>query len=823
MIEPSLQRADRLKLAFWPVSVTCAALGVWLAMQPANLLPLGAVAACAAVGLAVWGSGIAWFAARGWAHGARAAVFGLLVICAACAAGFGWAQMAGHQRLAGSLSVEDEGRDLPVVGVVATLPQRIERGVRFGFDVEQCNCSVQGQRISLAWYSDGRADMLQDVPRIVPGQRWQITVRLKRRHGVANPHGFDAELWMLEQGFAGTGYVRPARLSEQPQRLLAQEQGGFFVQIERWRAQTRERMIAQAGDVPQLNVLLALTIGDQRALSQSDWTVYNAAGVGHLLSISGLHVTMFAALMGWLALQLARLWPALVYRIPAPRIGWAVGWAAALAYALVAGFAVPAQRTVLMLTVVVASRLFARQAHPAHVLAWAGFAVLVADPFAILSPGAWFSFAAVAMLMLSDTWAEDVTAADWRQRLKRAAYAQAAVTIGLVPWSILFFSQVSLVSPLANALAIPWISLIVTPVALLGAVAVWPVPALGGWVLDLAALLMRAIDGILRSMAQWDWAVAAFPAPSAAVFAVASAGAVVLLALRSRWRWLGLIAMLPLFAPPLDQPAQGAWRVTFLDVGQGMAVLVETTRRVLLYDAGPQYNADSDSGQRVIAPYLRARGIRQLDGMVISHADSDHSGGAASVQRALPVNWLASTLPAGHPALAGAAPQQDCKAGDAWQWDQLRFTFLHPPAAWLGDAKAKTNALSCVLQVTDGKYTVLLTGDIEAPQEALLLQTHNAALRADVLLVPHHGSKTSSTPAFLEAVAPAYAVFQNGYRNRFSHPAPDVWARYGGGAIERLRSDAHGAVVFDVSARGIAVTRTRLAQPRWWRTPVASP
>jgi competence protein ComEC len=624
--------------------------GAWLAMQPATLLPSPVMLSLSFAGLCGWVAAL-WLSARyGSITAARCAA---ACLCAAVAA-FGWGQTTGHMKLAGSLTAADEGQDLQVTGVIATLPQRIERGVRFGFVVEQCDCSVAGQQVSLAWYSDLRADMLQDVPTVLPGQRWQLTVRLKRRHGVANPHGFDVELWMLEQNFAATGYVRPTRLSARPNQLQAQNTGGAFVQIERWRTLIRQRMVEQATSSQQLTVLQALTIGDQRAISQSDWTIYNAAGVGHLLSISGLHVTMLAALVGWLCLQLARLSPALVHRIPAPLVGWVCGWFAAFAYAMIAGFAVPAQRTVIMLTVVVAARLFARSAHPAHVLAGAALAVLVADPLAVLSPGAWFSFVAVAMLMLSNCWAEDVTAVDWKHRLRHAAVAQLVVTIGLIPWTVLFFSQISLISPLANAIAIPWVSFLVTPVALLGAALLWPAPGVGGWVLDLAALLMRALDGLLRPMAQWEWAVASFPEPSAAVFALAACGAVIAIALKSNWRWFGLVCMLPLFFPSFDRPAPGAWRVTFLDVGQGMAALVQTQDRTLLFDAGPQYNAESDSGQRVIVPYLRAKGIRQLDGLIISHADNDHSGGALSLQRAITVDWMAASgLPCGRELAVG--------------------------------------------------------------------------------------------------------------------------------------------------------------------------
>jgi competence protein ComEC len=209
--------------------------------------------------------------------------------------------------------------------------------------------------------------------------------------------------------------------------------------------------------------------------------------------------------------------------------------------------------------------------------------------------------------------------------------------------------------------------------------------------------------------------------------------------------------------------------------------------------------------------------------MVVSHADNDHSGGALSVQKALPVSWLASSLPRDHPARGAAAPHYPCVAGQSWRWDALSFEFLHPPPRWLEDAKFKTNALSCVLRISDGRHVVLLTGDIEAAQEDLLVRTHGTGLRADVLLVPHHGSKTSSTDDFLDAVAPRFAVFQTGYRNRFGHPAPEVWARYGLRPVQRLRSDAHGAVIFDFTGQEVAVRRIRVEQPRWWRTQVASP
>jgi competence protein ComEC len=360
--------------------------------------------------------------------------------------------------------------------------------------------------------------------------------------------------------------------------------------------------------------------------------------------------------------------------------------------------------------------------------------------------------------------------------------------VGLAPLSLLFFQQVSLVGLLANLLAIPLVTLLITPLALLGAL----VPAL--WLV--AAALVQGLSAVLHWLA--DWPLAVWSAAAAPPWAVASgllAGALAVLPLPWRLRLLALPLLLPLLAPPLHQPGPGQFEMVVADVGQGTAVLLRTREHLLVYDAGPQYSAESDAGMRVLLPLLRSRGETRIDLLVLSHRDTDHVGGAPALLAGLPVRALSSSLGDAHPLRLrsdAAVPHRPCTAGQSWEWDGVRFEVLHPQAAEL-TLPVKPNALSCVLRVQGSGRSVLLTGDIEAAQEAALVQRDAALLRSDMLLVPHHGSRTSSTPAFLAAVQPAVAVAQAGYRSRFGHPAPDVVARYAAQGIELVRSDRCGA------------------------------
>ncbi len=549
---------------------------------------------------------------------------------------------------------------------------------------------------------------------------------------------------------------------------------------------------------------------------RDDWELFRDTGVAHLMSISGLHVTMFAWLAG---IGLGALWrrsPALVLACPAPMAARLGGLLAAVAYAVVSGWGVPAQRTVWMLaTATLLPLAGVRWPWPLLLLA-AAVVVAALDPWALLQPGFWLSFTAVGLLMVSDAGAARGVAgaavAGWRgvvhalvASARRGVRTQFIATLGLAPLTLVFFQQVSLVGFVANLVAIPVVTLLVTPLALLGSLAA-PLWSAGAW------LSTRLADGlgVLAALPGSVWVGAAVPWWVQA--AGLAGGALAVSPLPRMLRLLAVPLALPLLWPVPVRPEAGRFELLALDVGQGTAVLVRTQRHTLLYDAGPQYAPGSDAGQRVVLPLLRAQGERALDRLVLSHRDSDHVGGAATLLRALPVRELTASLDGAHGLMSGAAESTRCEAGQQWTWDGVRFEVLHPRREDYGRAM-KPNALSCVLRVSDGRHSAMLTGDIERDQEAVLVAAHGAALRSDLLLVPHHGSRTSSTPAFLDAVQPRVAVAQAGYRNRFGHPAPDVMARYRERGIELRATPDCGAFRWAGGAGGCERERA----PRYWR------
>jgi competence protein ComEC len=394
-----------------------------------------------------------------------------------------------------------------------------------------------------------------------------------------------------------------------------------------------------------------------------------------------------------------------------------------------------------------------------------------------------------------------------------AIRTQYAVTVGLVPLTMLLFAQVSLASPFANAVAIPVVSLFVTPLALLGALL--PAP-LAGWVLGLAHLAIELLAIGLTWLAASPLAVMHAPAPQPWIFVLALLGTAWMLAPRG-WpqRWAGLAAWAPMLTQLPGAPAAGTFSVTAFDVGQGMALLVETERHRLLYDAGPQYGPGADAAGRILLPYLRGRGIGALDALVISHSDVDHAGGARTLLEGVTVAQVHSSLPASHPVVQAARRHRRCTAGQAWSWDGVRFELLGPtPQSYQQDG-LKANARSCVLRVSALGKAMLLAADIEAAQETQLLASAPGSLRADVLLAPHHGSGTSSTAAFLAAVEPQLGIFQVGYRNRYRHPKREVYERYGSLGIRRLRTDESGAVLLRFG-QTLEVSEFRSERRRYW-------
>lgn len=715
------------------------------------------------------------------------------------------------------LAPDLEGRDLTVVGVISALPQRTEDSLRFRLSIESAHW--QGQRVTvpqevlLGWYAGrwGHQDHAS-IPALRAGERWRMVVRLKQPHGQVNPHGFDFELWMWGQGLGATGYVRAGRHDPPPVRLDATWQ----YPVAQWRQWMRERVQARIADPQWSGLINALLMGDQASIERADWDVFRATGVAHLVSISGLHVTMFAwlcaGLVRWTWRRTDRWGPSWCLWLPADQAARWAGLGLAVLYALFSGWGIPAQRTIWMLTWVTVLAATGRRWPWPQVWLSACAWVLLADPTALGQAGFWLSFVAVGVLFATGQGPPPASAGvSWPQRLWRLWREQLAITLCLAPLSLWLFQQVSVVGLLANAVAIPWVTLWVTPLCLLGAF----VPA--AW--DVAAVSLQALVAGLNTLAAWPGAVWSTPAPAAWASAAATLGSLLLaMRLPGVLRAMGLPLMVPALLWSVPGPAPGEVEVWFPDIGQGHAVLVRTAQHVLLFDAGPRYSRETDAGQRVLLPLLRAWGLR-LDALVLSHSDSDHIGGAPAVLQMNPNTPWWGSLPTSHP-LHQWRPGQACQAGVGWDWDGVRFEFLHPLDA-SPSPRAKPNTLSCVLRVQAQGGTVLLTGDIEAAQEKALIAsapvgTDGASrLRADVLLVPHHGSNTSSTAEFLAQVAPRWAWVQAGYRNRYGHPTAAVMARYQAQGVEVLESVRCGAGRWR-SAQPDQVHCERMAHARYW-------
>lgn len=827
---------------------------------------------------------------------------------AAVSMGILWAVWCAHLHLGDRLAPGMEGRNVTVIGTIEGLPTDGGNGGtgpgsrRFQFHVEKvlsASAAEQSPRqagvpenLSLSWYTAfGKTAAV--LPSVQSGARWQFTVRLTRPHGNANPYGFDYELWLFERHIGATGTVRSGRST--PARLHDAFVFSLSASAGRMRAFLKRRILAALPSASHAGVIVALVIGEQRAISAADWENFRRTGVSHLVAISGLHIMMVAGLAGRLMLALWRrsFWlprwlpllpllsaaaadfTPLPLRLPAQKAAMCAALLAAAAYAAMAGFGVPAQRALYMFAVLTLAFWCGRAASAGHVLSIAMALVLLVDPWALLWPGFQLSFATVAIILYAgagrvrtppaDASQTDASSSTFRpsfrsrllQRWRRltegaldALRTQGAVTLGLLPLTMLLFSQYSLVGPAANVLAIPVVTLLVAPLALVGAVLPEP----------LATPVLLAAHGIFSLLSLWlEWlavmplAVWRAPLPSLPLFMAALAGTLLMLAPRG-WpmRAAGLCGWLPLLCNAPTHPAPGMVWATAFDIGQGMSVLLETAHHRLLYDTGPPYGAHADAGQRVILPYLQARGIARLDAMVVSHADSDHAGGALSLLAGLPIDKLYSSLPLQSAIVRQAAHAIRCVAGQHWQWDGIDFEMLYPTATvYSGDAAAHarakrrqsgggrrakgaaisgtTNARSCTLRVattataTDEPLAMLLPGDIGVAQEQLLVRTLPAdRLRADVLLAPHHGSKSSSSPALLATVDPVLAIFQVGYRNRYHHPQAGVYSRYGHAGIRRLRTDEAGAIALQFGAT-LQVGVYREQHARYWQHGGTSP
>ena len=542
------------------------------------------------------------------------------------------------------------------------------------------------------------------------GERWQFTVRLKRPHGTQNPHGFDFEAWALAENIRATGSIKAKVDNKKLQDFVRRP----AYLVEHVRELIQQRISLALTGKPYNGVIQALVMGDDSQISVNDWQLFLRTGTSHLMSISGLHITMLSGLIFALTGFVWRRIPALVTRLPARKAATLAGMLAAVVYALIAGFAVPTQRTLYMLMVFALALWASRQLVIAQVLALAMFVVVLLDPWAVISAGFWLSFGAVAML--SFALGARIAHTHW---FKASLQTQWAVTIGMVPLLLIMFNQVSMASPFANAIAIPLISFVVTPLALLGSfLSIEFALKLSYYALDVCMLLLNWFnqlpDIVWQQHAAPVWTL--FPALIDVLWLLLPRGVPM--------RWLGYMGLLPMLLITPQRPDAGDMKVTVLDVAQGLSVSVQTATHTLLYDAGAKYSEQADAGSRVVLPFLRGEGVSKLDGFVVSHNDTDHSGGMPAILAQMPVSWLASSLP-DSVAFNSNVERMKCFAGQRWGWDGVVFEILHPQFESYKDAAVTDNNRSCVLKITSTSGSLLLTGDIEQQAELALLEQQN--------------------------------------------------------------------------------------------------
>lgn len=709
-------------------------------------------------------------------------------------AGFCWAAWHTLQLSAVQLPPELEGRDLQVRGQVVGLPEQLSK------EHTRLRLHITAYGTHGVWRDFAlpvRLNWYRQAPDIHPGERWQLQVRLKAAHGYANPGGFDYQRWLFAHRIRATGYIRKSATN----RCLRHAPPWGPQQL---RYQLSHYLQQLTLDVHQRALLRALAIGDRAGMSPKQWQLLQHTGTTHLLAISGLHVGLVAGLVFFLVNKLWS-WLGGARRWPAPRAAALAAMVAALLYALLAGFQVPAQRALIMVWVWMLSILLGVRGQPWQVWGLALWLVLLIEPLSVLTAGFWLSFSAVALILYLGRGRHGDAG-----RLRPLLALQLKLMVGLTPLVWLWFQQASWVAPLANLLAIPWVSFLVVPLLLLGLLLLPLSSTAADGLMTLAA---QALDG-LWAFLQWldPGAPALWPAPALTTMSWVLGAIGLLLVLLPRGagvRAVAVIMLVPTLTTAPERPAPGDLWLTLLDVGQGLAVVVETARHALVYDTGPAYPGGFDAGTAILIPFLRQRGYHRLDRLVISHGDNDHSGGGHSLLRRIPVYQVDS----GEPQAVPWANATDCHHQPPWRWDGVQFNYLRTPAA------ASGNNASCVLKVTtaDGR-AVILPGDIEQPVERALVVHQADQLAAEVLIAPHHGSRSSSTPAFIRAVKPAWVLFATGYRNRFGFPKADVVARYRAAGAQGMDSATAGAIDVRIeTGRELRLVGWRQRRARlWW-------
>ncbi len=719
-------------------------------------------------------------------------------------AGYSVANYRAHEVMRWHLPETEISKPLSVIGRVVSIPTINAMGIGFYFQLNEVEGKKQSALVNLHWYQSGVSHFVrnsnQHPPAVNVGDEWRFTVKLKPPHGLHNPGGFDYQRALFINGIRATGYVVPSK----PAKLIQHAHGKMLIDRAR---QWIQNAIEQSSSNRELTAFLsALTVGSRSLMVQTQWEVFQNTGTSHLVAVSGLHIGFVAGVIYFLISAVWRCVPAVMLRIPAPKAGACGAIVGAWTYGLLAGFSLPTQRAVIMITVLMSGVLLNRSASMLRRLLLAFFIIIVCQPFALFSVSLWLSFTAVALMWYG---------MGGRLRVKNHGvtkwlHVQWVVCLGLFPLTLYFFQKLSLVMFVANLIAIPWVEMITVPMCLLSTIFLFINHSMGSFLFQLTAYLLAPLWWLLKWLANLPDAVWHHTLQSP--FLLLSSSVAVLLLLMPRGypnRWLGLVWILPLFFPRVDRPETGAVWLTVLDVGQGLSSVIQTAHHALIYDTGPKFPGGFDAGNDVVVPYLRTAGITRVDALLVSHGDNDHSGGSQAILKQESVQRVLSSVPERFPGVNA----EHCHVGQHWEWDGVGFEMLAPPV----DEPYEGNNSSCVLRVRAHQQAILFVGDIEKPRERWLLEHYPQGLSATVLVAPHHGSNTSSSVAFVNAVSPRYVLFPVGYYNRYRFPKVKIVQRYQEQGARPLSTAEYGAICLRLSADDTMTINTAYQRDYFWQ------
>lgn len=708
--------------------------------------------------------------------------------------GVAWTALAAGHRLEHRLPAHLDGEDIELSGWIDDFPNVSEQRAVFSLRVVSVGSApIVLRRLRLTWYDD--------FPDLQPGMSLSLIARLRRPRGSLNPGGFDYERWLFVEGYSATGYVRSGAIAQAQPRTMSAQWLAF-------RSDIAGRIADAAHSDTSAALIIALAVGDRSRFSEHTWTVFRRTGTSHLIAISGLHIGLVAAfafaLVGYAVRRLSRI---AVFDLELAGIA---GIGAAFLYAALAGFSLPTQRALIMCVFAFIVLLSRRHVNQLHSIALATIVVLCLDPIATMSASFWMSFTAVATLLV--VLNRQSSSAEWRVAqhsrtawCRRLVTTQVVLSAALLPLVAGFFAEFSLIAMMVNLVAIPVFSFVLVPATLLTSILVAisirasePI----GWL----SILADPMFDLLAELARVPWAAQSMPVRFEWPLLLACAGVMLALPWHSfagrRMAWL---ALGPLFSAAPDKPPIGAARMTVLDVGHGLAVVVQTHTHRLLYDAGPVSRSGFDAGEAIVVPALRAASAYGLDRLIISHGDNDHVGGASSVLDAYPSADL--LIGPDVSSLAG----RHCHSGQNWVWDGVEFSILHPSLSYT----PRGNNSSCVLRVSSQQGSVLIAGDIEARAEQVIIGTAN--LRSDVVVVPHHGSATSSTEQFVAEVRPVAALVSAGFNNRWGFPKAAVAERWRAVGATIHVTGSSGALHLSWRDGQIRMIGERALRRRYWR------